>query len=92
MAARVSCELRHTWDRIGQKTCVSRPPTWSSTTISECLLHEVSVFYASQLSEVKKKNSGDFPGDPVVKNLPSSAGDAGLIPGGELRSHRPRGN
>ena len=23
----------------------------------------------------------DFPGGPVVKNLPSSAGDAGLIPG-----------
>ena len=25
---------------------------------------------------------GDFPRGPVVKNLPSSAGDAGLIPGG----------
>ena len=24
---------------------------------------------------------GDFPGGPVVKNLPSNAGDAGLIPG-----------
>ena len=23
----------------------------------------------------------DFPGDPVVKNPPSNAGDAGLIPG-----------
>ena len=23
----------------------------------------------------------DFPGGPVVKNLPSNAGDAGLIPG-----------
>ena len=23
---------------------------------------------------------GDFPGGPVVKNLPSNAGDAGLIP------------
>ena len=24
---------------------------------------------------------GDFPGGPVVKNLPCNAGDAGLIPG-----------
>lgn len=24
---------------------------------------------------------GGFPGEPVVRNLPSSAGDAGLIPG-----------
>ena len=27
------------------------------------------------------KDSRDFPGGPVVKNLPSNAGDAGLIPG-----------
>ena len=24
---------------------------------------------------------GDFPGGPVIKNLPSNAGDMGLIPG-----------
>ena len=24
---------------------------------------------------------GDFPGGPLVKNLPSNAGDEGLIPG-----------
>ena len=24
----------------------------------------------------------DFPGDPVIKNLPSNVGDGGLIPGG----------
>ena len=29
----------------------------------------------------KKKKKRDFPGGPVVKNPPSSAGDAGLIPG-----------
>ena len=34
----------------------------------------------------------EFPGGPVVNNLPSSAGDMGLIPYWELRSHRPRGN
>ena len=26
-------------------------------------------------------NSRDFPGGPVVKNPPSNAGDAGMIPG-----------
>ena len=28
-----------------------------------------------------EKNARDFPGGPVVKNLPSNAGDAGSIPG-----------
>ena len=28
---------------------------------------------------------GDFPGGPVVKNLPSSAGEAGSIPGWETK-------
>ena len=31
----------------------------------------------------------DFPGGPVVKNLPANAGDTGLIPG-MGRSHMPR--
>ena len=30
---------------------------------------------------VFKNIAGDFPGGPVVKNPPSSAGDPGLIPG-----------
>ena len=29
----------------------------------------------------KKKSLWDFPGNPVVKNPPSKAGDTGLIPG-----------
>ena len=28
-----------------------------------------------------KRNERDFPGGPVVKNMPYNAGDAGLIPG-----------
>ena len=32
------------------------------------------------------------PSGPVVKNPPWNAGDVGLIPGGELRSHIPRNN
>ena len=27
----------------------------------------------------------DFPGDPVIKNLPSNAGDMGSIPGQETK-------
>ena len=33
----------------------------------------------------------DFPGGPVVKNLPANAGDMGLIPG-PGRSHMPGSN
>ena len=39
-----------------------------------------------------KQKLGDFPGGPVVKNLPSNAGDAGQTLVGELRSHMLRGN
>ena len=35
--------------------------------------------------------SGAFPGGSVVKNLPASAGDTGLVPG-PGRSHVPRSN
>jgi len=35
---------------------------------------------------------GDFPGGPVVKNLPSNAGDSGSVPGGKLKSLMPRGS
>ena len=35
-----------------------------------------------------KKTVSDVPGDPEVKNLSASAGDAGLIPG-LGRSHMP---
>ena len=32
-------------------------------------------------SQTQKTNSWGFPGGPVVKNLPSDAGDRGSIPG-----------
>ena len=44
----------------------------------------------SQYSAILK-NKKDFPGDPVVRSLPVSAGDMGLIPG-LRRSHVLRGN
>ena len=31
----------------------------------------------------KSREAQDFPGGPVVKNLPTNAGDMGSIPGGE---------
>ena len=34
---------------------------------------------------------GDFPGGPVIRNLPANAGDIGLIPDPE-RSHMPQSN
>ena len=42
---------------------------------SKPALQEDSVSYK------KSKNSGDFPGGPVVKNPPANAGDTGSIPG-----------
>ena len=38
----------------------------------------------------RKENSQNFPGDPVVKNLPSNPGDAGLIPGRGTKISYPR--
>ena len=45
-----------------------------------------------QIKQNKNKLTGDFPGGPAVENLPSNAGDMGLIPVRELRSHMLRGN
>ena len=44
-------------------------------------------------SSPSKLSSRDFPGGPVVKNLPSDAGDTGSIPGRETKvPHTPWGN
>ena len=39
---------------------------------------------------IKQDKVGDFPGGPVVKNLPSNAGDGVRSLVGELGSHMPR--
>ena len=36
--------------------------------------------YHIHMKQTKKDYEGDFPGSPVVKNLPCKAGDVGLIP------------
>ena len=41
----------------------------------------------AQLNLLKTCLRGDFPGSPVAKNWPSSAGDVGSIPGWGTRSH-----
>ena len=41
--------------------------------------HNEIAFYTVQLASVK--NSGDFPGGPLVKYIPSNAGDTGSISG-----------
>ena len=46
-------------------------------------------FTATKKTMLKKK--GDFPGGPVVKNLPANAGDMGSIPGSK-GFHTPRCN
>ena len=43
------------------------------------------------ISFSNKRGTGNFPGGPVVKNLPTNAGNTGLIPG-PRRFHMPRGN
>ena len=43
---------------------------------------EVSVVESSLLvSSCLRSSKQDFPGGPLVKNLPENAGDMGLIPG-----------
>ena len=39
-----------------------------------------------------KQDNRDFPGSPVVKNLPANAGDMGLIPGPGNKIPHVRGN
>ena len=56
----------------------------------------MSVYLHSRNSEKtkekdKEKWGGAFPGGPVVKNLPSNAGDKGLIPGGGTKSPQATG-
>ena len=53
---------------------------------------EVSVVESSLLvSSCLRSSKQDFPGGPLVKNLPVNAGDMGSIPG-QGRFHVPRGS
>ena len=52
---------------------------------------KLTQYYKPTMLQLKKKIILDFPGGPVVKNLPSNAGVMGSIPG-LGRSHMPQGN
>ena len=51
--------------------------------IEQCLVFPIHFYYSQPKTSklIRNKQSGDFPGGPVVKNLPSSAGHVSLIPG-----------
>ena len=58
----------------------------------DCTVHGVTKSQ-TQLSDFHfRSHLVDFPGGPVAKNPPASAGDVGSIPGRELRFHMPQGN
>ena len=62
------------------KTCYQGMP--------KLLVHRIQ--FEQQYLLIKSSNL-DFPGGPVVKNLPTNAGDKGLIPG-LGRFHMPQGS
>ena len=45
------------------------------------LSYSCDLFPNSSVGQIREKKRGGSPGGPVVKNLPSSTGDAGSIPG-----------
>ena len=45
------------------------------------VLSQYAVDKSKERSFTPRSDTGDFPGGPVVKNLPSNAEDAGSIPG-----------
>ena len=51
---------------------------------------KLTQYYKPTILQLKKKIQ-DFPGGPVVKNLPANAGVTGSFPG-LGRSHMPQGN
>ena len=50
-------------------------------------LRNIIYFFSQYTQPFKKKKKWGFPGSPVVKNLPSNAGDLGLTPGQGNKIH-----
>ena len=63
-----------------------------TTTITGPVAKGVCTASKTTRAKCLEKCLEDFPGGAVVKNLPSNAGDPGLIPGRELRLHMLRGS
>lgn len=51
-----------------------------STTSSSICSHAIIVFRLHYICSFEKQYVGDFPGNPVVKNLSCNTGDASLTP------------
>ena len=63
---------------------LSRGPSFSSfynPRLSFFFFPNNQVFCFQKSEKKQNKTKQNFPAGPVVKNLPSNAGDAGLIPG-----------
>ena len=85
------------WDSPGKNTGVSSHFLLQGIFLTQGsnlgLLHCRQILYHLNNQEsphscretCKERRQKDFPGGPVVKNLPSNAGDTGLIPGQEAK-------
>ena len=64
--------------------CAGKEHAWvpCHTVLDATIFHTAETLRQKTMEKDKEKWGGAFPGGPVVKNLPSNAGDAGLIPGG----------
>ena len=56
------------------------------------MLIDLNYINKSSLEPLVRMKWEDIPSGPVVENLPSNAGDVGLIPGWETKIHMPLGN
>ena len=59
--------------------------------LDETIFHTAETVREKTKEKDKEKWGGPVPGGPVVKNLPSNAGDEGLIPGGGTKSPQATG-
>ena len=70
----------------------THPSKAGSSSLNEEKQTNRSRLYPEQEDAGVKSWAGDFPGGPVVKNLPSKAGMWVCSLAGELRSHTPHSN
>ena len=54
-------------------------------------IQALSFLHSRVYTKQQKKNVRNFPGGPVIRNLPANSGDTGSIPG-PGRVHVPQGN
>ena len=82
-----ACNINLTETFWKSRTGITFPPLPHTFPCGPCGVCWVT----DELNQRNDKRKGGFPGDPVVKNPPCSAGDASLIPG-PRRAHMPQGS